>query len=199
MPSVDLAVPMVPDSATAPLKIELFLDLCCPFSKKMFQVVAGSVAPANTGKAAFLLRQVPQPWHPQSSYMHEAAMAVLSVAGPEKYMSYVSAVFENQEKFFDDQVWDKSRCEIYTELASLAAPLGVDPEAVMEKLRTGKGNSGNAVTQNLKWATKLHRVRGVHVTPTAYLNGLEAGVISSGWSPEEWQNFVDFHAEQGQG
>ena len=30
----------------------------------------------------------------------------------------------------------------------------------------------------------------VHVTPTVFVNGLEAGVVSSGWSAAEWQKFL---------
>ena len=46
-------------------------------------------------------------------------------------------------------------------------------------------------TQALKWATKLHRVRGVHVTPTVHVNGLEAGIVSSGWTGEQWLKFLE--------
>ena len=28
------------------------------------------------------------------------------------------------------------------------------------------------------------------MTPTVFVNGLEAGVVSSGWSAAEWQNFL---------
>lgn len=54
----------------------------------------------------------------------------------------------------------------------------------------GLGNAGNAVTQRLKWATKLHRARGVHVTPTVHVNGLEASIASSDWTVEEWKAFL---------
>ena len=41
-----------------------------------------------------------------------------------------------------------------------------------------------------RWAVKFHRVRSVHVTPTVFVNGLEAGVVSSGWGGAEWQRFL---------
>ena len=37
----------------------------------------------------------------------------------------------------------------------------------------------------MKWIIKHHRTRGVHVTPTCFVNGLEAGIVSSGWSAEQ--------------
>ena len=29
------------------------------------------------------------------------------------------------------------------------------------------------------------------VTPTVFVNGLEAGVVSSGWTPEQWLKFLE--------
>ena len=36
---------------------------------------------------------MPQPWHPQSSIVHEAALAVAEVA-PSKYFDFVDAVYD---------------------------------------------------------------------------------------------------------
>ena len=41
-------------------------------------------------------------------------------------------------------------------------------------------------TKLLKFAIKYHRIRGVHVTPTVFVNGIEAPDISSGWTAEQW-------------
>jgi hypothetical protein len=38
----------------------------------------------------------------------------------------------------------------------------------------------------MKWSVKYHRARSVHVTPTVFLNGLEAPDISSSWTAAEW-------------
>jgi hypothetical protein len=51
-------------------------------------------------------------------------------------------------------------------------------------LAQGYKNPGSEVTPQLKAAVKVHRKRGVHVTPTVFLNGVEAGDVSSGWSLE---------------
>lgn len=74
-------------AAPAPrLSLDLYHDLCCPFSKKMFVTLFGDdgtsgVATAFEAKypgcAEWNWRPVPQPWHAQSSYMHEAALAAV--------------------------------------------------------------------------------------------------------------------------
>ena len=186
--------------ALAPIaKLDVYLDLCCPFSKKMFMMIAGQVAPAYTEKAdasrsrvEFVVHHVPQPWHAQSSYMHEACLAVKNVAGAQKYLEYCAALFAAQEQFFDDATIDKPRRAIYADLAALAANYcGVDAAAVLAELElTGPGNAGSKVTQALKWEVKHHRAQGVHVTPTVFLNGIEAVQIGSGWSLAEWTEFL---------
>ena len=86
---------------------------------------------------------------------------------------------------------DKTRQQIYDEiLAVLAAAQleGVDLGAVGGKLNnTGHGTG---MTQAIKWSVKYHRARSVHVTPTVFVNGLEAGVVSSGWTAEQWSLFL---------
>jgi hypothetical protein len=64
------------------------------------------------------------------------------------------------------------RIQINAELVELAKTVGVGAEALNARLAIAQsGNSGNATTQAIKFATKYHRVRGVHVTPTVFVNG----------------------------
>ena len=221
--------------------IELFLDLICPFSSKMFKTVYNEVLPTlpTDTPINFVLNQVPQPWHPQGTMVHEAALAVKEVA-PESYPAYCHAIFKAYDDgaFKDDVTWDKTRRQIYDDCLALLgtddALKKVDASAVSDLLamNSGGGNAGNAMTQrerchvsisgppclasashrpcplfvlllhsnvaappyayaDIKWAVKYHRCRGVHVTPTVHVNGLEAGIVSSGWSGEQWRAFIE--------
>ena len=95
--------------------------------------------------------------------------------------------------------WDKTRNQVYDQLLELLnikdVPGLADVDAAQVKallvMNEGGGNAGNAMTQHIKWACKYHRGRGVHVTPTVHVNGLEAGVISSGWTCEQWLAFLE--------
>jgi len=140
------------------------------------------------------LHQVPQPWHPQGTYVHEAALAVRSV-DEAKYEDYVTAVFTAYDggKFKDDDTWNKTRQQVYDELLDMAKAVGVDRDAVKAKLaiKPEGGNCGNEMTQTIKWIVKHHRLRAVHVTPTVFVNGLEAGIVSSGWTSEQWLQFLE--------
>lgn len=129
--------------------------------------------------------------HPQSSLMHEVALAVKAV-DESKFFPAARLLLAAQAQFFDDRVMDKTRSQLYSELVAVVSQAGVDEAALHRQLAlTGAGNSGNAVTIHVKFATKYHRARSIHVTPTVLLNGIEAPDISSGWTPEQWREKLD--------
>ena len=71
-----------------------------------------------------VFQNVPQPWHPQSSYMHEVSLAV-KIVDESKFFSACSAIFAAQENFFDDKTADKTRNQIYDALVEVVAVVGV--------------------------------------------------------------------------
>ena len=106
-----------------------------------------------------------------------------------KAATYILNVFGKQTDFFDDHAKDLSRIEIYEKLVVIGGKSNYDVSSLSGLLNLNEvtGNDGlGVVTQHLKWAVKYHRMRGVHVTTTVFINGIEAPDISSGWSNNEW-------------
>lgn len=62
--------------------LDVFIDLACPFSKKIFMKLldvhawAEELKPGRLGMRFFL---TPQPWHPQSPVLAEAVLAVQAI------------------------------------------------------------------------------------------------------------------------
>ena len=116
-------------SPAAPVRVELFLDLICPFSRKMWKAIREICASdaMNGDDVCFIMHQVPQPWHAQGSYVHEAALAVKAVA-PETYPAFVDSILAafDEGRFADRDTWDKSRAREHPALRisklSLQAP-----------------------------------------------------------------------------
>ena len=44
---------------------------------------------------------------------------------------------------------------------------------------------------DLKLVTRMNRMAGVHVTPTVVFDGVVQGDISSGWSVEQWKEWLE--------
>lgn len=156
------------------------LDYVCPFSKKMFDTVYDKVFPVvkqkYPNKVQFLFRQQIQPWHPSSTLVHEAGLAVLQT-NPDKFWEFSKALFDKQTEYFDANVVNETRNDTYKRLAKLASTVGLNEKEIYSKLeisdkpdKDGGLNGGNATTNDLKVLIKVNRRLGVHVTPTVLFN-----------------------------
>jgi protein-disulfide isomerase len=191
--------------------IEVYLDYTCPFSAKMFKTLHSDLFPRFSSGASplggvpsplgrriqFIIRPQIQPWHPSSTLTHEAALAVALLA-PAKFIPFAAALFAHQKEYFDVNVVHETRNQTYRKLARLAKEsVGLDEEAVYKLLEIpdkpaedGSLNVGNKVTDDLKVLVKMARLVGVHVSPTVFLDGVEAKEISSGWSADQWVEWL---------
>jgi len=105
------------------------------------------------------------------------------------------------DSFFDEAVVEKSRSDQYKALAVLAASTRtttstLTEEQVYEQLHIvavqdldRSTNTGNKVTNDLKYFIKIGRQNGIHVSPTALWDGVVENAISSGWSLDAWKEF----------
>ncbi|KAF2088190.1 hypothetical protein K490DRAFT_56199 [Saccharata proteae CBS 121410] len=180
--------------------LELYLDYVCPFSKKMFVTLYDSVIPTVKSKYAsklqIIFRQQIQPWHPSSTLVHEAGAAVLRLA-PSKFYDFSKALFDKQTDFFDVTVVNETRNNTYKRLAKIAGSVGLDEKEVYGLLEIpdkpgddGSLNSGNKVTDDVKVMVKTNRLVGIHVTPTVVFNGVVENSISSSFSKEQWEEWL---------
>ncbi|PHH61465.1 hypothetical protein CDD81_373 [Ophiocordyceps australis] len=185
-----LAGQKLPPSPT-PHSLELYLDYTCPFSARLFHTFWTQIAPLKTPNLQVVFRQQIQPWHPASTLLHEAALAVLRLE-PAKFWRFSAVLFDKQKDFFDEAVAHEGRNATYSRLADLARELGVDGDAVFDLLEIKAGdaqNKGNQVTPDVKLVTKMNRRVGVHVTPTVVLDGVVQDVSSS-WTGEQWKEWL---------
>jgi hypothetical protein len=189
-----------PSPAPEPfLVLEVFVDYCCPFCARIFKRLTEEVIPAfngdSTPRIKLIFQQLPQPWHPQSSLMHESVCAIRHLYGIQATNDYQRLLFASREQFVDAVVMDETRTSISQRLAALAATLeGVEEDAVMERLKVivteTQKNSGSASIRVLKFYVKQHRQLGIHVTPTCRINGMIVETSSS-WTLEQWQDYLN--------
>lgn len=178
---------------TGSIVIELWLDYICPFSKKQFDAIYNTIAPAVEkqfpNKFTFVFQHIPQPWHGQGSYLHEAGIAVGQI-DPAKFWEFSEALFAESEKFYDVNAYEKSRKDIVEELSLIAEKVGVNKQKFVDlvsiDLKSSSKNPGPAVVDDVKYFIKLGRQNGIHVSPTVLINSLQDSSISSSWTKEQW-------------
>ncbi|TGO59346.1 hypothetical protein BCON_0045g00070 [Botryotinia convoluta] len=181
--------------------LELYLDYVCPFSAKMFNTVYTSVIPLikqkYASKVQIIFRQQIQPWHPSSTLVHEAGVAVLTLS-PQKFYPFSASLFKQQNDFFDTNVVNETRNATYKRLAKIGGEVGIDEEKMYDLLKIdnkpnpdGSMNSGNGVTNQLKVLVKMNRLVGIHVTPTVVFDGVVENSISSSFTADQWEEWLD--------
>ncbi len=155
-------------------------------------------SPAVAKKVQVIFRHQVQPWHPSSTLTHEAGVAVQRLA-PDKFWYFSDALFKAQKDYFDVNVVNEGRNQTYRRLAQLAATsAGLDEEDVYQLLvvpdkptADGSLNIGNKVTNDFKVLVKMARLVGVHVSPTVIFDGVVANDISSGWTADQWIEWLN--------
>jgi len=203
-------------ASTAPVHtVEIFLDYVCPFSAKLFNTFYTGVVPALRSKSGgfgsrvqVLFRHQVQPWHPSSTLVHEAGLAVqraaVAAGQPQLFWDFSAALFKGQRAYMDVTVVSEGRNDTYKRLAALAASSSggtLDAEAIYKDLAIaseptadGSVNTGNAVTNDLKLVIKAGRLVGVHVSPTVLFDGLVNNDISSSWTADQWLEYLEKNA-----
>jgi protein-disulfide isomerase len=180
----------------------LDLDYVCPFSQKMFKTIYQSslrktLLEKYGDRVVTIFRQQIQPWHPSSTLVHEAGYAVQKVDST-KFYEFSEKLFDQQKDFFDVSLVNETRNATYKRLAKIAGSVGVDESKVFKLLEVsdkpgedGSLNSGNGVTDDVKVQVKANRLTGVHVTPTVVFDGVVNNEISSAWSMEQWEEWLE--------
>ena len=193
-------------STSSPHTLEIYLDYVCPFSAKLFNTFYNHVFPTIKQKYTspgirIIFRQQIQPWHPSSTLVHEAGAAVLKTA-PGSFWEFSKVLFEFQKDYFDVNVVHEERNKTYERLVELAGSVqGVDASKILKLLKVsdrpgadGSLNIGNEVTNDVKLMVKMNRMTGVHVTPTTVWDGVVEGSISSSWTKEQWEEWLEKNA-----
>lgn len=182
------------------VEIEVFVEFTCPFSARLWRTVFGAADGVawSHPEITFIVRQVPQPWHLMGAFLHEAALAARRCVGSARdtrFLQFLTTLFAQQLEFFDINVQAQTPASVKARLAALATQCGIDGVGALlafdaERLARGESEPGSGVSSDLKACVRYHRVRSVHVTPTVFINGIEASAVSSAWTREQWNDYL---------
>ena len=170
----------------APVQIEMFFDLECPFSKKGWQTILQVATAYAPEKIDLILQPMTLGNHRQS---WDATKAAIAVAGEDtdKFVDFVSYIFERQAEFANEASQDRTQTEWHHLLADYAldATQWSDKEKFLQLLNSQE------IYDRARIPARLAAVRGVWSTPTFFINGAEATDLSSQSSVEDWQQAID--------
>ncbi len=173
-------------SASAPIMIEVFFDLECPFSKKGWNAVMKVKESYTPEQIYWVFQPMSLGNHRQSWDATKAAIAV-SAADTQKFIDFVSYLFEKQADFANEAWKDKTQTEFHAFLAECAADNTehTDKKQFLDLLNSEK------IYAEARIPARFATIRGVWSTPTFFINGAEATSLSSGSSLQDWQSTIN--------
>lgn len=170
----------------APVQLEMFFDLECPFSKKGWQTIQ-QVASAYAPEQIYLILQPMTLGNHRQSW--DATKAAIAVAGNDtnKFINFVSYILERQAEFANEAFKDKTQTDWHYLLADYA----VDATSWSDKDGFIQLLNSEEIYNQARIPARLAAVRGVWSTPTFFINGAEAANLSSQSSLEDWQKTIN--------
>lgn len=173
-------------NAGAPVVVEMFFDLECPFSKRGWGNVQQVIKAYSSEQVCWGFQPMTLGNHRQS---WDATKAAIALAGdnPDAFVAVVSYIFSRQEEFANEAWKDKTQTEFHELLAefAIAATDTADSAAFLAKLNS------KDVYAAARIPARFATMRGVWSTPTFFINGAEATALSSGSSLADWQGILD--------
>lgn len=172
--------------AGAPIVVEMFLDLECPFSKRGWYTVMEVTKAYAPEQVRWVFQLMTLGNHRQS---WDATKAVIAIAGDDtqKFVNFTSYIFSRQSEFANEAWKDKTQTEFHELLGELAIATTdwTDKAKLIERI-----NSKDVYAQ-ARIPARFATVRGVWSTPTFFINGAEATSLSSASSLKDWQAVID--------
>jgi protein-disulfide isomerase len=173
-------------NADAPIVIEMFFDIECPFSKKGWQTILQVVKAYSPELIYLILYPMTLGNHRQSWDATKAAIAVAK-DNSKKFVDFVSYLFDRQSEFANESSKDRTQ----TQWHSLLGDYALDATEWDDKDKFIDLLNSKDIYAKARIPARFATVRGVWSTPTFYINGAEATDLSSQSSLQQWQDAID--------
>ena len=173
-------------SSNAPIQIEMFFDLECPFSKKGWQTILKVVEAYSSEQIYLILQPMTLGNHRQSWDATKAAIAIAE-EDTDKFIDFVSYLFDRQAEFANEASKDTTLTQWHKILADYA----VDATQWSDKDKFIALLNSKEIYNQARIPARFAAVRSVWSTPTYFINGAEAMDLSSQSSLSDWQEKID--------
>ena len=170
----------------APIAVEMFLDLECPFSKRGWNNAMKVARAYSSEQVRWTFQLMTLGNHRQS---WDATKAVMAVAGEDadKFVAFTTHLFSKQEEFANEAWQDRTQTDFNQWLADRASAA----TEYKDKVKFIELLNSKAVYAAARIPARHAIVTGVWSTPTFFINGAEATSLSSGSSLEAWKAVID--------
>eukprot|EP00752_Nemacystus_decipiens_P007425 g6638.t1 len=173
-------------SSGAATKVEVYLDLACSDCARTWPILS-QVVEAYGHQAEFLYRLFPLPYHRNAFTAAKAAKVVrLYSNSNDETGSFLTAVFEGQDRISNDATEDMTQYEIEAVLAEwVTSTTGVS----MDAFNTGMSDDDVEAQSRIQF--KYGCLHGVFGTPQVFVGGVWAENLDGEETFQDWQDLLE--------
>jgi protein-disulfide isomerase len=182
-------------SGDAPVQIEAFIDVECPFSKKAWPTLQKLIE-QDRDRIAITVNPMVLCDHRQSWDLTKALVAV-ALAGRSptianqaapKAWAFISHLYQHQQEFANEAFDTKTREDLFRLIERLMDKF--DPNLPVAELTRAISDEGGEIANCAKASIRYAIGRSVWSTPTFFINGSEVPQLESSSTPNDWQDFL---------
>ena len=182
-------------SGDAPIQIEVFIDLECPFSKKGWSTMLAladlsgdRLQPAIAGRP-IAITALPAILcdHRQSWDLTKALAKVAGADGPRGWQ-FISHLYQHQQTFSGDAFNSKTRQELFDLIEQLITAF--DPNLPAAEVVKASSSDDGAIASQAKASIRYAISQGVWSTPTFVVNGSQVPQLESSATVSDWHEFL---------
>ncbi|KAK2163318.1 hypothetical protein NP493_1468g00023 [Ridgeia piscesae] len=183
IPARSLGMVLGNGSASAPVQIEVFLELLCPDSFQAWTTLKRLSRTYDAAKVRIVIHQFPLPYHSNGFVVTQTFFQVAHVK-PDMASAYMEQIFRSMGGYSTGSTMDNTPNAVLRHLAArMSALTGMDKEQI---LSNHDRYYGTAIT-----AWKYGARRGVAGTPWHFVNGVELSQNGESLSLEDYRAIID--------
>ncbi len=166
------------------IKLDLFFDLQCPYSKKSWDVIGESVLSEWKDKLSIYFQPICLSHHRQSWDLTRALLAINSI-DESRALEFINHVYSNQEQFYNAAWKSRGQDEFLNDLATFSQKLIDLSVSDFVKIVESDDNYSKS-----KKSIHYAAVKQVWSTPTFLFNDVPVAELDSSSSLEDWNGFI---------
>jgi protein-disulfide isomerase len=170
----------------APLQVEAFVDLECPFSKKAWPTLLRLTQVYSHEQVSITVYPIVLADHRQSWDVTKAAVT-LSQGNPSSFWEIATCLYNRQKEYFIEAFDQKTRDDLYEFLANFASEFDarLDQDNFIRLLKSQQAE------QEAKIPIRYAISRGVWSAPTFFINGSQVSQLSSSSQLSDWREVIE--------
>ena len=165
------------------IRLDLFFDLQCPYSKKSWDVIGESVSNEWKDRIGIYFQPICLSHHRQSWDLTRALLAIKNI-DESRALEFINHVYSNQEQFYNAGWKSKGQDEFLNDLARFS-------QKIVDRSAKDFINSIESDDNYSRSKKSIHyaAVKQVWSTPTFLFNDVPVADLDSSSSLEDWNGF----------